>query len=51
MKLTNFPFKNKIHRDAYFWMLLMLNDLHPTYKIETNMIFFHAAETATKDIM
>ena len=40
MKLTNFPFKNIMHGDAYFWMSLMLNDLHPTYKIETKIFFF-----------
>ena len=51
MKLTNFPFKTKIHGDAYFWMSLMLNDLHPTYTIKTNMIFFHAIETATKGVL
>ena len=51
MKLTNFPFKNIMHGDAYFWMSLMLNDLHPTYKIETKIIFFHSTETVTNGVL
>ena len=40
IKLTNFPFKNEIHHDVYFWMSLMLNEHNPIYTIETNMKYF-----------